>query len=86
MDIGSKIIIWPPIFMVRSCTVFPLGVWTDITDVFDVFASDVIGASNAAAVSNESESLRTRIFYLSAVRHIATSDFGIGIIILVSLC
>jgi len=30
MDIGTKIIIWPPIFMVRSCTVFPLGVWTDI--------------------------------------------------------
>jgi hypothetical protein len=62
MDIGTKIIIWPPIFMVRSCTVFPLGVWTDIIFGFDVFASEVIGASRAAAVSKESESLRTRIF------------------------
>jgi hypothetical protein len=61
MDIGTKIIIWPPIFMVRSCTVFPLRVWTDI--IFKVFASAVIGGSNADAVSKESESLmRTRIF------------------------
>jgi hypothetical protein len=41
MDIGTKIIIWPPTFMVRSCTVLPLGVRTDI--IFDVLASDVIG-------------------------------------------
>jgi hypothetical protein len=61
MDIGTKIIIWPPIFMVRSCTVFPLGVWTDI--ICDVFASDEIGASNAAAVSRESKSLTIRIFF-----------------------
>jgi hypothetical protein len=33
MDIGTNIIIWPPIFIVRSWTVFPLGVWTDI--IFD---------------------------------------------------
>jgi hypothetical protein len=25
MDIGTKIIMWPRTFMVRSCTVFPLG-------------------------------------------------------------
>ena len=64
MSIGTNIIIWPWIFMVRSSTVFPLGVWTDI--IFD-FASAVIGASNAAAVSKQSESLRTRIFYLPLV-------------------
>jgi hypothetical protein len=36
MSIRTKIIIWPWTFMVRSCTVFPLGVCTDI--IFDVFA------------------------------------------------
>jgi hypothetical protein len=39
--------------MVLNCTVFPLCVWRDI--IFDVFASAVIGASNAAAVSKEPE-------------------------------
>jgi hypothetical protein len=51
---------WPWIFMVRSSTVFPLGVWTDI--IFDALASAVIGASNAPAVSKQSENLRSRIF------------------------
>jgi hypothetical protein len=46
---------WPWIFMVRSSTVFPLGVWTDI--IFDALASAVIGASNAPAVSKQSENL-----------------------------
>ena len=59
MSIGTKIIICPWTFMVRSCTVFPLGVWTDI--IFDVFAFAVIGARNAATISKESESLRNRI-------------------------
>jgi hypothetical protein len=59
MSIGTKIIIWPWTFIVRSSTVFPLGVWTDI--MCDAFASAVIGASNAAAASKESESLGNRI-------------------------
>jgi len=59
MSIGTNIIIWPWIFIVRSSTVFPLGVWTDI--ICDVFASAVMGASNAAAVSKQSERFRNRI-------------------------
>jgi hypothetical protein len=60
MSIGTNIIIWPWIFIVRSSTVFPLGVWTDI--ICDVFASTVMGASDAAAVSRIRESLNIRIF------------------------
>jgi hypothetical protein len=60
MSIGTNIIIWPWIFIVRSSTVFPLGVWTDI--ICDVFASAVMGASNAAAVSRIRQGLNIRIF------------------------
>jgi len=60
MSIGTNIIIWPWIFIVRNSTVFPLGVWTDI--ICDVFASAVMGASNAAAVSRIRESLNICIF------------------------
>jgi hypothetical protein len=37
-----------------------VSAWTDI--IFDAFASAVIGASNAPAVSKQSENLRSRIF------------------------
>jgi hypothetical protein len=60
MSIGTNIIIWPWIFIVRSSTVFPLGVWTDI--ICDVFACAVMGASNAAAVSRIREGLNICIF------------------------
>jgi len=60
MSIGTNIIIWPWIFIVRNSTVFPLGVWTDI--ICDVFASAVMAASNAAAVSRIRESLNICIF------------------------
>jgi hypothetical protein len=36
--------VWPPTFMVRSCTVFPLGVWMEI----DVFACEVIGLNEVS--------------------------------------
>jgi hypothetical protein len=47
MDIGTKIIISPPTFMVRSCTVFPWVVWID-TILGVVLASEVIGVSVAS--------------------------------------
>jgi hypothetical protein len=59
ISIGTKIIIWPWTFMVLNCTVFPLAVWTDI--ICDAFAFAVIGASNAVAMSKESERFRNRI-------------------------
>jgi hypothetical protein len=62
MDIGTKIIIWPPIFVVRSCTVFALGVWTDI--ILDVFASDVTGTTNAAAVRAAPSMIVTNCFFI----------------------
>jgi hypothetical protein len=59
VSIGTNIIVWPWTFMVCSCTVFPLGVLTDI--MCEVFASAAIGASNAAARRKESERFKNRI-------------------------
>jgi hypothetical protein len=65
ISIGTKIIIWPWTFMVCSCTVFPLFNWTGT--IFGVFASAVIGTSNAAARRKESERFKNRIGYLPLV-------------------
>jgi hypothetical protein len=59
MSIGTKTIVCPWIFIVRNCTVFPLGVWADIT-----FASDGIGASNAAVVRAAPSMIVTNCFFI----------------------
>ncbi|MFZ2078198.1 MAG: hypothetical protein WAV38_16390, partial [Xanthobacteraceae bacterium] len=59
----GTVVACPPIFVVRTCAAFPLGIGI----IFDVFASEAIGASSAVAVSKQSETLRTRVLVSSLV-------------------